>query len=68
MKELNVEQMERINGGDLLSSIGCATAIAGLVASMGAVFFITGPAVGAASWWAAGHIASVVGLTSCFGS
>jgi len=66
MKELDVKQMEEINGGNLLPWVGCAASIAGFAISIGAVFTITGPAVAAAGWWAAGHIASVVGLTSCF--
>ena len=66
MKELNEAQMGLINGGDLLSSISCGVAIAGFAVTIGAAFTITGPAVAAAGWWAAGHILSVVGLTSCF--
>jgi len=66
MKELNVVQMEEIEGGSVLSWIGCATAVGGTIVSIGAVFAITGPAAAAAGWWAAGHILSVVGMSSCF--
>jgi hypothetical protein len=45
MRELDLLEMEKIEGGD----VGCACAVAGTVAAFAGLFFL-GPVTGGASW------------------